>query len=96
MSCDAFSTSSSAHAPPQASVEPAPPTLYVPSKGNKVPFSLIKPTSTHAEATQTLLRWPKLAAWVESVAEKVEPARGATDKALHPVQAKMERSEDRV
>ena len=55
MSCDALSTSSSAHPTPQASVEPAPPPLHVPSKGDKVAFSLIKPTSTHAEAAQTLL-----------------------------------------
>lgn len=33
---------------------------------------------------------------MESVAEKVEPARGATDRALHPVPANIERSEDRV
>ena len=77
-------------------MKPTPPTLYVPSKGNKVPFSLIKPTRTHAEATQTLLRWPNRAAWMQPVAENVEPARGATDRALHPVPANIERSEDRV
>ena len=77
-------------------MKPTPPTLYVPSKGNKIPFSLIKPTRTHAEATQTLLGRPQLTAWVESVAEKIKPFRRAPDKALYPVQSKMERSEDRV
>ena len=89
MSCDALSTSSSAHPTPQASVEPAPPPLHVPSKGDKVAFSLNKPTSTHAEAAQTLCGWPKLAAWMESVAEKVKPRRRAPDEPLHAVQAQV-------
>jgi hypothetical protein len=54
MSCDALSTSSSAHPTPQASVEPAPPPPHVLSKANDIALSLVKPTSTHAEAAQTL------------------------------------------
>ena len=89
MSCYAFSTSCSTNPTPQASVEPAPPPLYVPSKGDKVPFSLIKPTRTHAEATQTLLGWPQLTAWMESVAEKIKPRRRASDEPFYPVQAQV-------
>ena len=89
MSCDALSTSSTTHAPPQASVEPAPPPPHVPSKGDKVPLSLIKPTSTHAEAAQTLLGWPQLTAWMESVAEKIKPRRRAPDEPFYSVQAQV-------
>ena len=89
MSCDALSTSSSAHPTPQASMEPTPPPQHVPSKANDVALSLIKPTSTHAEAAQTLFGWPKLTAWMESVAEKVEPCRRAPDEPFYPVQAQV-------
>ena len=89
MSCHALSTSISAHPTPQASVEPTPPPQHVLSKANHVALSLIKPTSTHAEAAQTLLGWPKLAAWMESVAEKVKPRRRAPDEPLHAVQAQV-------
>ena len=85
MSCDAVRASISAHATPQASVEPAPPP-HVLSKAMYIALSLIKPTSTHAEATQTLLGWPKLAAWMESIAEKIKPCRCAPDESFHSVQ----------
>ena len=72
MLCKPFSASLLTYASPQASVEPVPPPLHILSKANDVAVSLIKPTSTCAEAAQTLLRWPKLAAWMESVAKKIE------------------------
>jgi hypothetical protein len=86
MSCDAIDTSRTAHPTPQASVEPTPPPQHVLSKTKHVALSLVKPTSTHAKATQTLLGWPQLTAWMELVAEKVKPRRRAPDEPLHAVQ----------
>ena len=86
MLCKPFSASLLTYAPPQASVGPAPPPPHVLSKAIYIALSLIKPTSTHAEATQTLLGWPKLAAWMESIAEKIKPCRCAPDESFHPVQ----------
>jgi hypothetical protein len=88
---DAFSTSSSAHPTPQASVEPAPPTSYILSKATDVALSLVKPTRTHTKATQTLFGWPKLTAWMELVAEKVEPSAGSSDVALHAMKTQVKR-----
>ena len=74
MTSDAFDSSFSTHASPQAPMKPTPPPLHVLPKPNDVGLSLVKPTSTHAEATQALLGWPKLAAWVETVAEEIKAA----------------------
>ncbi len=77
-------------------MEPTPPSRYVLPKPTHVSFSLIKPASTHAKAAKTLPGGPQFPAWVETITEKIKTNRDATNKALAPMQAQIERPQDRV
>ena len=79
--------SSPADDPVEAAPVPTLPTQDVLPKAVPVAFSLIKPASPFAQATQSLGGRPKPRPRTDPVAEKIKTLGGAANETLHPVKA---------